>query len=148
MPTTGNTCCRERVCGGFCLNACLHVLWGAPLGVFETTGLYHSCAYVQAFESLSITITEVDAIMLVRTYQVVHLVLVNLGDAWVAQALERPTLDFGSCHDPTVCECEPHVGPHADTAHNLLRILSPSPSAPLPLVRARSLARFKKILIS
>ena len=80
--------------------------------------------------------------MLIPTYQVVHLILVNLGDAWVAQALERPTLDFGSCHDPTVGECEPHAGPHGGRAHNLLRILSPSPSASAPRhlhVHARSL---------
>ena len=28
---------------------------------------------------------------------------------WVAQSVKRPTLDFGSGHDLTVCESEPHV---------------------------------------
>ena len=36
--------------------------------------------------------------------------------AWVAQSVEWPTLDFGSGHDLTVCEFEPHVGLCADSS--------------------------------
>ena len=35
---------------------------------------------------------------------------------WVAQLVECPTLDFGSGHDLTVHEFEPHVGLCADSA--------------------------------
>ena len=35
--------------------------------------------------------------------------------AWVAQLVERPTLDRSSGHDLIVCETEPHVGLCADS---------------------------------
>ena len=35
--------------------------------------------------------------------------------AWVAQLVQRLTLDFDSSHDLTVHEFEPHVGLHADS---------------------------------
>ena len=35
--------------------------------------------------------------------------------ARVAQLVEGPTLDFGSDHDLTVCEIEPHFGLCADS---------------------------------
>ena len=50
--------------------------------------------------------------------------------AWVAQSVKRLTLDFGSSHDLTVCEFEPHVR---------LGILSLSLSLPLPCSLSLSL---------
>ena len=38
------------------------------------------------------------------------------GGAWVAQLVKCPTLGFGSGHDVVVCEFEPYVGLHADSA--------------------------------
>ena len=38
-----------------------------------------------------------------------------LRGAWVAQSVKQPTLGFGSDHDLTVCELEPHVGLCADS---------------------------------
>ena len=35
---------------------------------------------------------------------------VKMRSAWVDQLVERLTLDFGSSHDLTVCEFEPHMG--------------------------------------
>ena len=43
---------------------------------------------------------------------------------------QRPTLDFGSGHDLTVLEFEPHVGLRADSVEPAWDSLSPSPSAP------------------
>ena len=37
------------------------------------------------------------------------------GGAWVSQSVKGPTLDFGSGHDLTVCESEPHFGLCADS---------------------------------
>ena len=37
-------------------------------------------------------------------------------DPWVAQLVKRPTLDFGSAHDLTVCGIEPHLRLCADSA--------------------------------
>ena len=58
--------------------------------------------------------------------------------AWVAQLVERPTLD-GSGHDLTVREFKPRVGLCADM-RSLLGILSLSPSlCPFPLILSLSL---------
>ena len=55
--------------------------------------------------------------------------------AWVAQLVERPTLDFGSGHDLTVHGFEPHVGLCADSVEPAWKLsLSLSLSAPAPLV--------------
>ena len=51
--------------------------------------------------------------------------------AWVAQSVEWPTLDFGSGHDLTVCEFEPHVGLCADSIEPAWDPLS-SLSLPFP----------------
>ena len=53
--------------------------------------------------------------------------------AWVAQSVKHPTLDFGSGHDLTVCEFEPHVGLCTDNVQSLLGILSLSFSLSLPI---------------
>ena len=50
----------------------------------------------------------------------------------MVQSVKRPTLDFGSGHDLTVCGIEPHTGLHADSARSLLLILSLRLSMPLP----------------
>ena len=53
---------------------------------------------------------------------------------WVAQSVKHLALDFGSGHDLTVHEFEPHVGLHA-TVSSLLGIHTlPPTSAPLPLI--------------
>ena len=46
------------------------------------------------------------------------------GDAWVAQSVKCPTLDFGSDHDLMVSEMEPRVG--ALSAEPAWDSLSPS----------------------
>ena len=48
----------------------------------------------------------------------VILTLSSLSDrgTWVAQSVKRLTLDFQSGHDLGVCEFEPHIGLHADSA--------------------------------
>ena len=53
--------------------------------------------------------------------------------AWVAQLVKHP--DFGSGHDLTVREFEPHIGLCADSSEPgaCLGFLSPSLSAPPPL---------------
>ena len=55
---------------------------------------------------------------------------------WVAQSVKRPTLDFGSGNDLTICEFEPHMGLQADSAESawdsLSLFLSLSLSLPLP----------------
>ena len=51
-------------------------------------------------------------------------------DAWVAQSVKCPTLDFGSGHDLAVCEFEPLVGLRAGTVESAWVSLSPSVSAP------------------
>ena len=52
--------------------------------------------------------------------------------AWVAQLVERPTLDLGSGHDLAVCEIEPHVGLCTDSSEptwdSLSSSLCPSPA--------------------
>ena len=58
----------------------------------------------------------------------------------MAQSVERPTLDFGSGRDLTVCESEPHVGICADSEEPAWDSLSPSLSAPLLLVFSLSLS--------
>ena len=40
--------------------------------------------------------------------------MVSFRDAWVAQSVKCLPLGFGSGHDLTVCEFEPHVGLCAD----------------------------------
>ena len=47
----------------------------------------------------------------------------------MAQTVKHPALDFGSGHDLTVCEFEPHVGLCADSVEPAWDSLSPSLSA-------------------
>ena len=49
---------------------------------------------------------------------------------WVAQLVKRPTLDFGSGYNLTVCELEPRIGLCADSTEPAWNSLSPSFSAP------------------
>ena len=51
----------------------------------------------------------------------------------MAQLVKRPTVDFGSGHDLTVCEFKPHIGLCADSMKPAWDSLSPSLSA-LPLL--------------
>ena len=64
----------------------------------------------------------------------------------MAQLVKHLTFDFGSGHDPTVCEFEPHVGLHADSAEPARDCfslpLSLCPSSPLK----RNKMNFKKSL--
>ena len=68
----------------------------------------------------------------------------SLGGTWVAQSAEHPTLDFGSGHDLTVCEFEPHIRLCAEYR----ACLKLSLSFPLPLSSALSLSTKKKKKIS
>ena len=52
--------------------------------------------------------------------------------AWVAQLGKHLTLGFGSGHDLTVCETEPHVRLHADSVEPAWDSLSPSLFLSLP----------------
>ena len=45
---------------------------------------------------------------------------------WVAQSVKRPTLDFGSGHDLTVCEFKPRIGLCTHSEEPALDPLSPS----------------------
>ena len=56
--------------------------------------------------------------------------LLSLQGAWVAQSIKYPTLDFGSGHDPTVPEIEPHVGLCVNSVEPAWDLLSPSFSTP------------------
>ena len=49
-----------------------------------------------------------------------------LRGSWVAQLVKGPTLDFGSGHDLTVCEIEPHVGLCSVSTEPVWDSLSPS----------------------
>ena len=55
----------------------------------------------------------------------------------MAQSVKRPSLDFDSGHELTVCEFEPRVGLTASLGFSL--------SAPPPLVRVCALSLFLKI---
>ena len=55
--------------------------------------------------------------------QVHNLPLIPWG-TWVAQSVQRLTLDFSSGHDLTVHEIEPHVGLQADSAESAWDSLS------------------------
>ena len=57
------------------------------------------------------------------------------GGAWVVQLVKCLTLDSSSGHDLIVCEMEPRIRLHADSAQNLLGLLSPSLSSPSPTRR-------------
>ena len=60
--------------------------------------------------------------------------------AWVAQLVERPTLDFGSGHELTVPEIEPRVRLWADSRKLTWDSLSLSLSSPPTLTHALSLS--------
>ena len=67
--------------------------------------------------------------------------MMNWG-AWVAQLVERPTLDFGSGHDLKVCEIseiKPELG-SVLTGQNLLGILSLLSLCPSPPILSPSLS--------
>ena len=49
-------------------------------------------------------------------YKVKCIFFLKIRDTWVAQSVKHETLDFGSGHDLTVHEMEPHIGPCADSA--------------------------------
>ena len=61
----------------------------------------------------------------------------------MAQSVKCPTLGFGSGHDLTVCEFEPHVMPRAYTAEPAWDSLSLPPSLPLPTFSSLSLSLLK-----
>ena len=52
--------------------------------------------------------------------------------AWVAQSVKHLTLDFGSGHDLTVHELEPHIGLWVDSVGAAWDYLSLPLSLPLP----------------
>ena len=56
--------------------------------------------------------------------------------AWVAQLVERLTLDIGSGHDLMVCGFEPLIGVSAVSTESASDPLSPFLFAPPPLVYA------------
>ena len=64
----------------------------------------------------------------------------HLGGAWVAQSVKCPTLDFGSGHDLMVDGIEPRIGLSADSVEPAWDSLSPSLSAPLPLMHVHTCA--------
>ena len=64
--------------------------------------------------------------------------------AWVAQLVKPLTLGFGLGHSLTVCEFEPHVRLHADSAEPAWDSLSPSLSAPPLLTLSVSLSKINK----
>ena len=53
-------------------------------------------------------------------------------EAWVTQLVKHPILDFGSGHELTVRETEPHIRLCGDSAEPAWDSLSPSLSAPRP----------------
>ena len=59
--------------------------------------------------------------------------MVQQRDAWVAQLVKHPTLGFGSHHDLTLVEIEPHIGLCADNAEPAWDSLSPCLYASLSL---------------
>ena len=61
----------------------------------------------------------------------------------MVQSVRRPTLGFGSGHDPTVCGFEPCIMLCADSVEPAWDSVSPSFSAPPLLVHARSLSLSK-----
>ena len=56
----------------------------------------------------------------------------------MAQSVKRLSLDFGSGHDLTAREFEPHIGLCTDSTEPAWGSLSPSLSAPSLLARALS----------
>ena len=50
----------------------------------------------------------------------------------MAQSVERPTLDFGSGHDLTVCGIEPYIGLCTDSVEPTWDSLPPSLSLSAP----------------
>ena len=58
----------------------------------------------------------------------------------MARSLQQPTLGFRSGHDFTVCEFKSRIGPCADSVEPAGDSLSPSLSAPLPLMPSLSLS--------
>ena len=69
---------------------------------------------------------------------------INRG-AWVAQSVERLTLDFSSGHDLTVRGFEPHLGLCTDSAEPAWDSLSLPLSLPFPCLHTRSLSLSLKI---
>ena len=65
------------------------------------------------------------------------------GGAWVAQSVKRLTFGCSSGHDLVASEFKPALG-FVLTGQNLLGILSPPPSLPLPCVCVRSQNNLKK----
>ena len=59
---------------------------------------------------------------------------VDCRGTWVAQLVKRLTLGFGSGHNLTVREFEPHIGLHTDGVEPAQAFVSPFPHAPLLLV--------------
>ena len=68
------------------------------------------------------------------------------GGAWGAQSVKRPTFDFGSGHDITVRELEPHVGLHAVRVEPAWDSLSLPLSGPPLFVLSLSVNKLKKKL--
>ena len=63
------------------------------------------------------------------------------GHAWVAQSVKHLTLDFGSGHDLTIREFEPHIRLCADNAESAWHSLSIPLSLFLLLVLSLSLSK-------
>ena len=62
----------------------------------------------------------------------------------MVQSLKRLTLGLGSRHDLTVCEFEPHIGFHADSAEPAWDSLFSSLSALAPLVLSVFLSKINE----
>ena len=58
----------------------------------------------------------------------------------MAQLVGHPTLDFGAGHDLTIRGIEPHIGFCDDRVEPAWDSVSPSHSAPFPLVCAYTLS--------
>ena len=66
---------------------------------------------------------------------------------WVAQLVKRPTPDFGSGHNLTVCEFKHHVELCTDSTEPVWNSLPPSLFAPPLLTHYLSLCQNKEINI-
>ena len=73
-----------------------------------------------------------------------NILTISQWGAWVAQLVRRATLDFGSCHNLTVCEIEPHFRLHAISEEPAWDSLSPSLSLSLPTLEINKHEKNKK----
>ena len=66
--------------------------------------------------SVRVVVGKADSFSLTILAQTAYSKSLILRGAWEAQSVKRPTLDFGSGHDLMVCEFEPHIRLHVDSA--------------------------------